>query len=681
MPPESSFYNVALIGNPNTGKTTLFNALTGLNQKVANYPGVTVERKEGEIKIENESIRLIDLPGTYSLSPHSLDEKIVHDVLTGKVAGVPKIDLVLMILDASHLERHLFLATQVAEQDLPMIFVLNQMDVAESQGIQINIEEAQKILGAPVVPAVANRQKGIAELKKAIIRFKSNPQICAMPVLQLPAEFNIAEKQLQTHLQSYNFKLNHFDFVQMLINDDYLKLLGLDQDQNLYQLIEEQRKLIELKNSNWITLDAQLRYQMIYSLCKKFVERGKSKAQRFSEKVDQFLIHPVGGLIFFAGIMYFVFQSIFTWAQLPMQLVDSFFVWLGQVAVHWIPTGDFQSLVVDGVIGGVGSVLVFLPQILILFFFIVILEDSGYLARAAFILDRIMATVGLTGRSFIPLLSSFACAIPGIMSTRTIQNPKDRLATILIAPWMSCSARLPIYSVLIAAFIPKAWQGFTMWLLFFLGMLGAYVVSFLFRKTILKGGGNHFLMELPAYKWPNFKNVWLSLWERSYAFVQQAGTIIFIFAVLLWILSYYPKHTELTGIAALEYSFLGRMGHVIEPLIAPLGFDWKIGIAILSSLPAREVFVTTLSIIYAVGNQTGSTTTLLIDQLKNAMTPLTGVTILIFYVYAMQCLSTLAVVRRELNTWKWPLFMLIYQTGVAYGAALVVFRLGKFLGF
>jgi ferrous iron transport protein B len=458
-------------------------------------------------------------------------------------------------------------------------------------------------------------------------------------------------------------------------------LLGLDQDQNLYELIGEQRKLIELKNPHWITLDAQLRYQMIYGLCKKFVMRGKSKAQRFSERVDRLLIHPVGGLFFFAGIMYFVFQSIFTWAQLPMQLVDSFFVWLGQVATGVIPPGDFQSLIVDGVIGGVGSVLVFLPQILILFFFIVILEDSGYLARAAFILDRIMATVGLTGRSFIPLLSSFACAIPGIMSTRTIQNPKDRLATILIAPWMSCSARLPIYSVLIAAFIPKAWQGFTMWLLFFMGMLGAYLVSFLFRKTFLKGGGNHFLMELPAYKWPNFKNVWLSLWERSYAFVQQAGTIIFIFAVLLWILSYYPKHTELTGIAALEYSFLGRMGHVIEPLIAPLGFDWKIGIAILSSLPAREVFVTTLSIIYAVGNQTGSTSTLLIDQLKNAMTPLTGVTILIFYVYAMQCLSTLAVVRRELNAWKWPLFMLVYQTGFAYLAALLVFRFGKFLGF
>jgi ferrous iron transport protein B len=348
-----------------------------------------------------------------------------------------------------------------------MIFVLNQMDVAQSQGIQINIGEAEKILGAPVVPCVANRQKGITELKKAIAQFKKNPQICAMPVLQLPAEFNEAEKKLQAHLQSYNFKLNHFDFVQMLINDDYLKLLELDQDQNLYRLIEAQRKLIELKNPNWITLDAQLRYQMIYGLCKKFVERGKSKAQRFSEKVDVVLTHPVWGLFFFAGIMYFVFQSIFTWAQWPMHLVDSFFVWLGHVAMGIIPAGDFRSLIVDGVIGGVGSVLVFLPQILILFFFIVILEDSGYLARAAFILDRVMATVGLTGRSFIPLLSSFACAIPGIMSTRTIQNPKDRLATILIAPWMSCSARLPVYSVLIAAFIPKMWQGFTMWLMFF----------------------------------------------------------------------------------------------------------------------------------------------------------------------------------------------------------------------
>ncbi|HEX8567507.1 MAG TPA: ferrous iron transport protein B [Pyrinomonadaceae bacterium] len=647
---------VALAGNPNAGKTTLFNALTGLRQKVANYPGVTVERKEGVWRIADERMAtLIDLPGLYSLDANSIDEQIARDVLTGKIVGVNLPDVIIAVVDATNLERNLYLVTQLLEYRIPLVVALTMIDETEKSETEINAEILSEELGVPVVQIIASQKRGIEELQAAIFQVLENKTSSA----SLPF-----------------FKQNGNG------------------------------------NSNIIQ-----RYAWISRVVSDAVEEKQIFETTVSEKIDRILTHRVFGLAILTAILLLIFQTIFSWATLPMDLLDAGFGALGEAAKNNLPPGLFTDLLTDGIIAGVGGVLVFLPQIILLFFFISILEDTGYMARAAFLMDRLMRGVGLHGKAFVPLLSSFACAIPGIMATRTIENPKDRLATILIAPLMSCSARLPVYTLMIAAFFSGQYVfGFLslgavlILAMYLLGIVTAIVIAFVLKRTVLKAPAPPLVMELPRYRLPNWKNVFLNVFQRAGMFVKRAGTVILAISIILWALTTFPRtenpepkiQNQNTEIAAndeqqstneaaeqLKNSFAGRIGHAIEPVIAPLGFDWKMGVALISSFAAREVLVSTLSIIYNVGKDADAESDSLISAVREAKkddgtpawTPLTAVTMMVFFVLAMQCMSTIAVVRRETNSWRWTLFMIGYMTALAYAASFLTFQIGKLLGF
>ena len=647
---------VALAGNPNAGKTTLFNALTGLRQKVANYPGVTVERKEGVWRIADEkTATLIDLPGLYSLDANSIDEQIARDVLTGKIAGVNLPDVVVAVVDATNLERNLYLVTQLLEYRIPLVVALTMIDETEKNETIINVEILSEELGVPVVQIIAAQKRGIEELQQAIFQVLENK----MPSASLPF-----------------FKQNG----------------------------NGNSKIVQ-------------RYAWISRVVSDAVEEKQTFETTVSEKIDRILTHRVFGLAILTAILLLIFQTIFSWATLPMDLLDAGFGALGEAAKNNLPPGLFTDLLTDGIIAGVGGVLVFLPQIILLFFFISILEDTGYMARAAFLMDRLMRGVGLHGKAFVPLLSSFACAIPGIMATRTIENPKDRLATILIAPLMSCSARLPVYTLMIAAFFSGQYVfGFLslgavlILAMYLLGIVTAIVIAFVLKRTVLKAPAPPLVMELPRYRLPNWKNVFLNVFQRAGMFVKRAGTVILAISIILWALTTFPRtenpepeiQTQNSEIATndeqrtaneaaeqLKNSFAGRIGHAIEPVIAPLGFDWKMGVALISSFAAREVLVSTLSIIYNVGKDADAESDSLISAVREAKkddgslawTPLTAVTMMVFFVLAMQCMSTIAVVRRETNSWRWTLFMVGYMTALAYAASFLTFQIGKLLGF
>ena len=640
---------IALAGNPNAGKTTLFNALTGLRQKVANYSGVTVERKEGNWKVGENNARLIDLPGLYSLDAASMDEQIARDVLTGKVENLPTPDVIVAVVDATNLERNLYLVTQLFEYKIPIIIALTMIDEFERQEHEIDVDKLTKLLGVPVIPITASNKRGIEELTEKVNEtIKSKPQ--------------------------FSFELDG----------------NSDQSEN--------SKIFA-------------RYNFISNIVQESVKHKDLESHRFSEKIDRVLTHKVFGLIILVGILLIVFQTIFSWAELPMNLLESGFGALGDFVKTQMPEGLLTDLLVDGIIAGVGGVLVFLPQILLLFLFISILEDTGYLARAAFLLDKLMSRVGLHGKAFLPLMSSFACAIPGIMATRTIESPKDRLATILIAPFMSCSARLPVYALMIATFFAgQTVFGFIslgailMLGMYSLGILTAIIVALILKTTLLKSPPPPFVMELPPYRLPNLRSVLQNMFQQAWMFVRRAGTIILAISIILWALTNFPK-TENVSVAAdspevaelqqkvqqgeqLKNSYAGKLGHIIEPVIKPLGFDWKIGIALISSFAAREVLVSTLSIIYNVGKDGNEESETLISAIKDAKnddgsttwTPLTAITLMVFFVLAIQCMSTIAVVRRETNSWAWTLFMVGYMTGLAYLAALITYQGGKILG-
>lgn len=651
---------IALAGNPNAGKTTLFNALTGLRQKVANYPGVTVERKEGFWKLGAEnSARLIDLPGLYSLDATSLDEQIARDVLTGKVAGLAKPDVVVAVVDATNLERNLYLVTQLLEYKIPLVVVLTMIDLAEKQKHEIDTKKISELLGVPVVAVTAAQHIGLDELSERVLEaVEAEPQV-------------------------------PFD-------------LSIDQDAS------DNAKIFA-------------RYNFISDVVQESVKHNDVAEHNFSEKIDRVLTHKFFGLVILIAILLLVFQTIFSWATLPMDLLESGFGALGDFARAQLPEGLLADLVVDGIIAGVGGVLVFLPQILLLFLFISILEDTGYMARAAFLLDKLMSRVGLHGKAFLPLMSSFACAIPGIMAARTIENPKDRLATILIAPFMSCSARLPVYTLMIATFFAgQTVFGFLslgavlMLAMYTLGIVTAIVVAFILKKTLLKSPPPPFVMELPPYRLPNVRNVLQNMLTRAGLFIKRAGTVILAISIILWALTTFPRseansqtstninQQEISSTSEtaptedqiaserLQNSYAGRLGHFIEPAIQPLGFDWKIGVALISSFAAREVLVSTLSIIYNVGKDANEESESLTQALRDAKkadgvtpvwTPLTALTLMVFFVLAMQCMSTIAVVRRETNSWIWTLFMIGYMTGLAYLAAFLTYQGGRFLGF
>lgn len=694
------FRNIAVIGNPNAGKTTLFNALTGLRQKVGNYPGVTVEKKEGRINFDNGlEATAIDLPGTYSLTANSPDERVATDVLLGRTGHTPPPDLVLCVVDASNIERNLYLVSQIIDRNLPVIIALNMVDVANEQGIIINIATLEQELGVRVIPTVANKGTGIAELKQVILL--NNISTGRQRQWRLPEPVQKECEELVGMLQSYE-KLPEqtafHDAIMLLTASSAVPDQAVRYSPEVLEHVKKDHQKLDFLGFDRQSVFVESRYDWIREVCAKAVVEEKQTDATLSDKIDRIVTHKVWGFVVFLALMAVMFQSIFSWANAPMELISGGFNWIGQQVTHLMAPGDLRDLAVNGALAGVSAVVAFLPQIAFLFLFLSLLEDTGYMARAAFIMDRLMSKVGLHGKSFIPLLSSFACAIPGIMATRTIENPKDRLATMLVAPLMSCSARLPVYTLLIAAFIPGitvlgifSLAGITLFSMYFLGLLAALLMAWLFKKTLLKGAPSVFIMELPPYKMPSLKSVLLHMWERSLLFLKKAGTIILGVSIVLWFLATYPKTEHATPSQQLEHSFVGMAGQMIEPLIKPLGFDWKVGIGLISSLLQREVFVSTMGTIYNIqeGNQSDGTVSLKEKMRsdrdpetgKPTFTALTAICIMVYYVLAMQCMSTVAVMRRETNGWKWPLFQIGYMTSLAYGATFVVYRVGLMWGF
>jgi len=714
---------IALAGNPNAGKTTIFNALTGMRQKVGNYPGVTVERKEGLCRLpDGQEITILDLPGTYSLSPKSPDEEISRDVLLGLAPGVDLPDAVIVVVDASNLERNLYLATQILELGFPTVIALNMSDVAKAAGKSVDHEKLAHDLGTPVVPMVALRGKGVPELRQQLQENIAKP---TPPALKLAAPLQDARAELAEQISAATGETPE------AMQGAALRLLSSNQQQwqiehrfgeavwECYHRLREELPLAKAGAG-----EAAARYQMLGDVVRRATHSDdKVLSRNFTDKADAILTHKVGGLVVFALITLLVFQAIFSWANMPMDLIDNMVSALGSFVQSHMADGPLRDMIVNGIIAGVGAVVVFVPQIVILFFFIGILEDSGYMARAAFIMDRLMAKVGLHGRAFIPLMSSFACAIPGIMATRTIASRRDRMTTILIAPLMSCSARLPVYTLMIATFIPAAKvAGFislraaVMFSMYVLGVVVAMAAAWIFRRTLFKGAQPSLMMELPPYKFPSWRNVLITMWDRASQFLTRAGTVILAISIILWAMLSYPKTdpaqpatkaalsaamtTPVEGMSQEEQqedvlaglqiknSLAGRVGHWVEPFIKPLGFNWKIGVGLIGAMAAREVFVSTIGTVYSVG-ESDETSTPLRDALKNdkwpdgkpVWTTLVAVSLLVYFVLAMQCVSTLAIVRRETNSWKWPIFMQVYLTAIAWIASFIIYQGGKFFGF
>ncbi|HTY85994.1 MAG TPA: ferrous iron transport protein B [Candidatus Acidoferrum sp.] len=699
---------VVLTGNPNCGKTTLFNALTGLRAKVGNYAGVTVERKEGRLQKvpAGLDVRVLDLPGTYSLSPNSLDEQISRDVLLNRLPELPPPDLIVVIVDASNLQRNLYYATQVVELGHPTLIALNMVDVAEANGYHIDEARLTEALGVPVLPIVASTGQGVPALLAKIIATLQNPaEIKPRLFCQLPGLFRIEATGL-ANLLAETFQERRLqataEALLILSNEKALASSREHYPQKIQDAVAAARQRLENHGIDWRGAPIEWRYARVAEIQQAATAQLAPPGETFSDKLDRILTHKIWGTLIFIGIMTLMFQSIFTFAKVPMEALQAIVDWAGAMVGKLLPPGDLNDLLVNGAIAGAGAVVVFLPQILLLFLFIGFLEDTGYMARAAFLMDRLMSKVGLHGKSFIPMLSSYACAIPGIMATRTIETPKDRLVTILVAPLMSCSARLPVYTLLIAACIPDLkvlgflkLQGLTMLGMYLLGTTVALLMAWLFKKTLLKGEAPMLIMELPPYKRPLLRVVLRHMWDRSRLFLRRAGTVILGINILLWFLATYPKFNA-TGAAdgrqstgeQLRHSFAGMLGRAIEPVIAPLGFDWKIGIGIVSSFAAREVFVSTMSTVYNVGGTGEPETKALAQTLREQTrpdgsplyTPLLSVTLMVFYVFALQCVSTVAVVRRETNSWKWPVFQWLYMGVLAWIMAFIAWHGGHWLG-
>ncbi|MBD3837974.1 ferrous iron transporter B [Brevundimonas sp.] len=611
---------IALVGNPNSGKTALFNALTGAHQKVANYAGVTVERKEGLIRAASgRTMSVLDLPGTYSLRARSPDEEVTRDAVLGRLAGETPPDVVVCVADATNLRLVLRLILELKAVGRPMVLALNMYDIAQRQGLRIDLDGLRAELGVPIITTVATRKRGVDDLVAAI---------------------------------------------------------------------EAQAEVAALSDNQWRSPDAaELRAaaREAERIMKAYV-RPPERPDTLTGKIDSVLLHPVAGLAILLALLFVMFQAVFSWAAPLMDGIEGGIGWLGGLVAAVLPDGLLQSLIVDGIISGVGSVLVFLPQILILFLFIIALEDFGYMARAAFLMDKIMGGAGLHGRAFIPLLSSFACAIPGVMAARVIDSKRDRLTTILVAPLMTCSARIPVYTLIIAAFIPNetVWgfanlQGLVMFGLYAAGIVSALVVSLLIRKVFWRGAVEPFMMELPAYKTPDVRSVLFNLWLRAKIFINRAGRIILPLVILLWVLATFPYPPENATLPAIDYSFAGMIGRALEPIFAPIGFNWQMVIALIPGMAAREVAVAALGTTYAIADAENATG-LLASTLASHWSLATALSFLAWYIFAPQCVATLGVVRRETNSLKWTWIMIGYMFGLAYLASFATYHVARALG-
>lgn len=764
---------VVLVGNPNTGKTTLFNALAGMNQRVGNYPGVTVETKKGRFHFQDASFDLIDLPGTYSLAPRSPDEMLAVELILGQPPAESRPDVVLAIVDASNLDRNLYLVTQLLELGVPVVLALNMMDVAAKQGITIDCKQLADKLGIPVVPMQANKGKGLSELKAAIARAVNNPPCQRGAVF--PDAF---EREVQTLSEAVGNQVPPF-LVRRLILDigGYTeRFLGAEKN-GLADKISQARQRLNQAGCGVPAIEARTRYGWIRTATADCVHRPAQRPVTLTDRLDRILTHKIWGMLIFLALMFLVFQSIFFWAKPIMDLIDMGKDKFGDLVKNAMNPGTLRSLLVDGVIAGVGGVLVFLPQIMILFAFIALLEDCGYMARAAFLMDKIMSRCGLNGKSFIPLLSSVACAVPGIMATRVIENRRDRLATILVAPLMSCSARLPVYLVLIGAFLTRGFPwwvpGLTLFGMYAIGLVVAPLVALILKRTLLRGETPVFVMEMPLYKSPSLRLVWRRMLDSGWMFVRRAGTLILASMIVVWALLYFPStapngqnydvlvsnleerlappleekaaaehdkkfaqeelarldqigpdadparrkaFTEMLDMANAELtkldktidplqdelnqlqrdwkgqSILGRMGKALEPIVEPLGWDWRIGMAALASFPAREVFVGTMGIIYSQGRgdskdpEFRSSLGKAIEDARWDHDPQQAVftipvalSVMVFFALCCQCASTLAVIKRETNSWRWPIFTFVYMTVLAYVGALITYQVGSLL--
>jgi ferrous iron transport protein B len=692
---ERSAKVVALIGNPNTGKTTLFNALTGLRQNVGNYAGVTVEKKEGLLTLDDGTrATLIDLPGTYGLTPYSPDQQIAIDVLLGKRKDDRRPDIVLCVADATNLERNLYLVSQILDVRLPVILVLTMTDVAGKDGMRIETGKLRDALGVPVIPVVAAQGRGLSQLRKAIgDGAGASPRSREWKVPGALQNQCIDELSmlLQQHEKFSEPQAFHEALVLLTSSeaeDDHTGRL----DPLTVANLASGRAQIEAMGVDRGSFVVEARYEWIQEICSNVIVRTRVGTRTLSDRLDDLFTHKVWGFVIFFGLMALVFQMIFSWAEAPMNLIGEGIHALEAEVTALMPRGELRNLIVDGVLGGVGAVITFLPQIMLLFVALGVLEDSGYMARAAFIMDRAMSKVGLHGKSFIPLLSSFACAIPGIMATRTIENKRDRIATMLVAPLMSCSARLPVYSLMIAAFIPPqkvlglfSLPGLTLVSMYMLGLVVALSLAWLFKKTLLKSERPTFIMELPPFRMPSPRSVLLRTWEQSWAFLKRAGTFILGVSIVLWFLTTHPKIDSVTPAGQLEYSYAGQAARTIEPLIMPLGFNWKIGIGLIGSLLQREVFVSTMGTIYNISDAKGPGNGSLIGELRSDVNPSTGAPVfttltalclMVYFVLAMQCMSTVAVVHRETNGWRWPAFLVGYMSALAWVGTFVVYRIG-----
>ena len=611
---------VALVGNPNAGKSALFNALTGARQKTGNYPGVTVERHAGRLALDDgRPVELIDLPGTYSLDPASPDEEVTRNVVTGHQSGEAAISALIIVVDAANLDNHLRFALELIALGLPTVIALNMIDLAARDGLTLDPAILSRELGVPVVPTVAVRKRGIEALKT---------ELTALVVTAKPHGVDVVSA------------------------DDFA------------------------------TRRARARAIASAAII------AERPASLWTKRIDDVVLHPVAGPTILAALLFIMFQAVFAWAQAPVALIEAGIAALQDGVTGILPTGALRSLINDGVISGVGAVIVFLPQILILFAFILILEMTGYMVRAAFLMDRMMARVGLSGRAFIPLLSSFACAIPGIMATRTIEDPKDRLTTILIAPLMTCSARLPVYAVIIAAFIPPAkvgpgigLQGLVLFSLYLAGIGGAMIVALVLRHSVTKGRGLGFMMEMPKYQLPGLRDLALGLWQRALIFLKRAGTIIAVTTIILWAMLSYPQADPKSGLSQIDTSIAGHIANGLEPVLAPIGFNRDIAFALIPAMAAREVAVSALATTYAIDSDDDAVRDqTLVERLRAGWSLPTALAFLAWFVFAPQCISTIAVVRRETNGWKWPLFMVAYLFALAYVAAGVTYWVSIYFG-
>ena len=691
----------AIVGNPNCGKSTLFNALTGQKQKVGNYPGVTVEKKIGETYSQHgRPIKLIDLPGTYSLAARSPDEAVTRDVLLGRRADTPQPDRILCIVDATNLERNLYLVHQILDLGRPVILVLNMMDLAKAAGLQIRIAHLEQELGIPVIACEAVNGRGLVGLKLAMSRIDL---ALARHRWDVPVAVAPAVAELQASLIGNDQRpplVARAEALLLLTDCDTVRVAGSTPlSPRTTGILTHWQTRWEGEGTDWAGTLVGSRYEAIGKLCANVVQQAGGTGPSVSDRIDAVVVHPLWGWLVLGAVMTGLFLSIFTLAEYPMNWIDTHVAMLGGWVKDTLPPGDLRDLLSDGVISGVGGVVTFLPQILILFFFIGLLENTGYMARAAFIMDRLMSRVGLNGKSFIPLLGSYACAIPGIMATRTIEDPKDRLVTILVAPLMSCSARLPVYLLMIAALLPgSAVPVLTkvgiMLLMYALGTFGAFGFAWLFKRTLLKGKPPMMIMELPPYRLPGLRDVALQMIERAGLFLKRAGTIILGISIVLWFLTTYPKHPNPAATTAqqIDYSFAGRAGHALEPVIRPLGFDWRVGVGLITSMAAREVFVSSMAVVFSVDHFAGgkrADVTPLRDSLTAAtwpggaklFTPLVCLTLMVYYVFAMQCMSTVAVVKRETNSWRWPAFQFAYMTGTAWFVCFIIYQTGRALGY